>query len=129
MSFNEFNLSFINNPLIEEIFSCIITVVWIVGVTNAINLIDGLDGLSSGISVISAISLLVIFVLFLASCNNYKNNYEITNSNFETFYNVSSSFSTNGVFRKQNFLCVFCFDGCFIRYVFCVCYLIFLRSG
>lgn len=59
----EFNLSFINNPLIEEIFSCIITVVWIVGVTNAINLIDGLDGLSSGISVISAISLLVIFVL------------------------------------------------------------------
>lgn len=39
--------------------------------------------------------LLVIFVLFLASCNNYKNNYEITNSNFETFYNVSSSFSTN----------------------------------
>lgn len=59
----EFNLSFINNPLIEEIVSCIITVVWIVGVTNAINLIDGLDGLSSGISVISAISLLVIFVL------------------------------------------------------------------
>ena len=59
----EFNLSFINNPLMEEIVSCIITVVWIVGVTNAINLIDGLDGLSSGISVISAISLLVIFVL------------------------------------------------------------------
>ena len=59
----EFNLSFINNPLMEEIISCIITVVWIVGVTNAINLIDGLDGLSSGISVISAISLLVIFVL------------------------------------------------------------------
>lgn len=59
----EFNLSFINNPLIEEIVSCVITVGWIVGVTNAINLIDGLDGLSSGISVISAISLLVIFVL------------------------------------------------------------------
>lgn len=59
----EFNLSFLNNPLMEEIVSCIITVVWIVGVTNAINLIDGLDGLSSGISVISAISLLVIFVL------------------------------------------------------------------
>ena len=59
----EFNLSFINNPLMEEIVSCIITVVWIVGVTNAINLIDGLDGLYSGISVISAISLLVIFVL------------------------------------------------------------------
>ena len=59
----EFNLSFLNNPLMEEIISCIITVVWIVGVTNAINLIDGLDGLSSGISVISAISLLVIFVL------------------------------------------------------------------
>ena len=56
----EFNLY---NPLMEEIVSCIITVVWIVGVTNAINLIDGLDGLSSGISVISAISLLVIFVL------------------------------------------------------------------
>ncbi|MEE0866027.1 MAG: rubredoxin [Clostridia bacterium] len=59
----EFNLSFINNPLIEEIVSSVITVAWIVGVTNAINLIDGLDGLSSGISVISAISLLVIFVL------------------------------------------------------------------
>ena len=59
----EFNLSFINNPLIEEVVSCLITVLWIVGVTNAINLIDGLDGLSSGISVISAISLLVIFVL------------------------------------------------------------------
>ena len=59
----EFNFSFINNPLIEEVVSCLITVVWIVGVTNAINLIDGLDGLSSGISVISAISLLVIFVL------------------------------------------------------------------
>ena len=59
----EFNLSFINNPFIEEIISCVITIGWIVGVTNAINLIDGLDGLSSGISVISAISLLVIFVL------------------------------------------------------------------
>ena len=59
----EFNLSFLNNPFMEEIISCIITVGWIVGVTNAINLIDGLDGLSSGISVISAISLLVIFVL------------------------------------------------------------------
>ena len=59
----EFNLSFINNPAIEEMVSCIITIGWIVGVTNAINLIDGLDGLSSGISVISSISLLVIFVL------------------------------------------------------------------
>lgn len=59
----EYNLSFINNPAIEETISCIITIVWIIGVTNAINLIDGLDGLSSGISVISAISLLIIFVL------------------------------------------------------------------
>lgn len=59
----EYNLSFINNPAIEETISCIITILWIIGVTNAINLIDGLDGLSSGISVISAISLLIIFVL------------------------------------------------------------------
>ncbi len=59
----EYNLSFINNPVIEEIISCVITIGWIVGVTNAINLIDGLDGLSSGISIISALSLLVIFVL------------------------------------------------------------------
>lgn len=60
---NEFQLPFVQNVQLQEIFSILITIIWIVGVTNAINLIDGLDGLSSGISVISAISLLIIFVL------------------------------------------------------------------
>ena len=60
---NEFQIPFVQNVQLQEIFSIFITIVWIVGVTNAINLIDGLDGLSSGISVISAISLLIIFVL------------------------------------------------------------------
>ena len=60
---NEFQIPFVQNVQLQEIFSILITIIWIVGVTNAINLIDGLDGLSSGISVISAISLLIIFVL------------------------------------------------------------------
>ena len=48
---NEFQIPFVQNVQLQEIFSIFITIVWIVGVTNAINLIDGLDGLSSGISV------------------------------------------------------------------------------
>lgn len=51
----------INEQMLPEILSFILTVGWIVGITNAINLIDGLDGLSSGITLISCVSLLIIF--------------------------------------------------------------------
>ena len=51
----------INEIILPEWFSFILTVGWIVGITNAINLIDGLDGLSSGISLISSFLLLIIF--------------------------------------------------------------------
>ncbi len=51
----------INEYVLPEVISFILTVGWIVGITNAINLIDGLDGLSSGITLISCISLLIIF--------------------------------------------------------------------
>ena len=52
----------INEVVLPEWFSFILTIGWIVGLTNAINLIDGLDGLSSGISLISSFMLLIIFV-------------------------------------------------------------------
>lgn len=51
----------INEQVLPEAISFILTVGWIVGITNAINLIDGLDGLSSGITLISCVSLLIIF--------------------------------------------------------------------
>lgn len=51
----------INEHVLPEAISFILTVGWIVGITNAINLIDGLDGLSSGTTLISCISLLIIF--------------------------------------------------------------------
>lgn len=51
----------INEQMLPQILSFILTVGWIVGITNAINLIDGLDGLSSGITLISCVSLLIIF--------------------------------------------------------------------
>lgn len=51
----------INEHVLPEAISFMLTVGWIVGITNAINLIDGLDGLSSGTTLISCISLLIIF--------------------------------------------------------------------
>lgn len=51
----------INEYVLPNFLSAILTIGWIVGITNAINLIDGLDGLSSGITLISCISLLIIF--------------------------------------------------------------------
>lgn len=51
----------INEKMLPEVISFLLTVGWIVGITNAINLIDGLDGLSSGITLISCVSLLIIF--------------------------------------------------------------------
>lgn len=51
----------INDYVLPNFLSAILTIGWIVGITNAINLIDGLDGLSSGITLISCISLLIIF--------------------------------------------------------------------
>ena len=61
---DNFTLPFTENKIImNEVFSCILTIGWIVGITNAINLIDGLDGLSSGVCLISCLSLLIIFAL------------------------------------------------------------------
>lgn len=57
------NIGWINDILLSDTFSIILTIGWIVGITNAINLMDGMDGLSSGISVISCLSLLMIFAL------------------------------------------------------------------
>ena len=42
----------INEYVLPNFLSAILTIGWIVGITNAINLIDGLDGLSSGITMI-----------------------------------------------------------------------------
>ena len=56
-------LAFLNNPIITEWFSIVVTFVWIIAVTNAVNLIDGLDGLAASISGISAFALLFICII------------------------------------------------------------------
>ncbi|MBE7029499.1 MAG: undecaprenyl/decaprenyl-phosphate alpha-N-acetylglucosaminyl 1-phosphate transferase [Ruminococcaceae bacterium] len=56
-------LSFVDNPVIIEWFSIIVTFLWIIAVTNAINLIDGLDGLAASISRISSFALVFISLL------------------------------------------------------------------
>lgn len=48
---------------LNEISSCIVTLIWIVGVVNAINWIDGIDGLACLIIISSSFAFLILSIL------------------------------------------------------------------
>ncbi len=49
-------------PMLLDMLSIPVTVIWIVGITNAVNFIDGLDGLAAGVSSIASLSLMVLSI-------------------------------------------------------------------
>jgi UDP-GlcNAc:undecaprenyl-phosphate GlcNAc-1-phosphate transferase len=50
----------IDQIILPDLLSFIVTVLWIVGITNAMNLIDGIDGFAGGAALISMVSFLVL---------------------------------------------------------------------
>lgn len=55
-------IPFVTSPLITNLISYAVTILWIVGISNAVNFIDGIDGLAGSVITVNSITLGIIAV-------------------------------------------------------------------
>lgn len=51
-------------PILFQVISYLLTLIWIYFVTNALNLLDGLDGLASSVTLVSMATLVIVTIFF-----------------------------------------------------------------